>query len=131
MSQCAPCPNVPPSPLLLPSFSGIFSIKLYLLCGNDFTNISHISDSKATNLLPLAHEYEIEQLKNICILELEKFANACLEHVTLAIRYSLDDLLNKAIKCCAMKLSVTNIDCQRLQAENHEIDDSIVLQILR
>ena len=96
-----------------------------------FTSISNISDSKATNLLPLAHEYEIEQLKNLCILELEKFANARLEHVTLAIRYSLDDLLTKAIKSCAMKLSLTDIDSQRLQAENHEIDDSIVLQILR
>ena len=95
------------------------------------TKISHISDPKPTNLLPMAHEYEIEQLKNLCILELEKFANARLEHVTLAIRYSLDDLLTKAIKSCAMKLSLTDIDSQRLQAENHEIDDSIVLQILR
>ena len=91
-----------------------------------------ISDLKATALLPLADEYQIEGLKQLCVTELKKFAVPRLEYVSLGIIYNLDDLLSAAIETCAKKLGLEEIDRQQNLPENKDVvDDKLVLRILR
>ena len=107
-----------------------------MLLGNaQLCHVSHaflpVTDEKATYLLPLAEEYQIEQLKGLCGSELEKCSRPRLEYVSVAIRYNLQTLLSKAIDSCARKLSLTEIDKQQTRPENKEINDTIIIKILR
>ena len=91
-----------------------------------------ISDQKATAILPLADEYQIEGLKKLCATELKKFTVPRLEYVSLGLMYNLHDLAAAAIGTCAEKLSLEEIDKQQKLPENKDvISNNIVLLILR
>lgn len=79
----------------------------------------------------MAHEYQIEKLKTLCVDELKKFAKPRLEYVSLAVRFDIACLLKAAIDSCASKLQLDEMDCQLLDLKNKEIDDSMILKILR
>ena len=91
-----------------------------------------VSDQKVTALLPLADEYQIAGLKQLCVTELKKFAVPRLEYVSVGIIYNLDDLVSTAIDTCAKKLGLEEIDRQQNLPENKDVvDDKVVLRILR
>lgn len=82
-------------------------------------------------MVPLAHKYDIDGLKSLCVSELKKFAKPRLEYVSLALRFDLEELLPAAIDVCAQRLSMKDIDNQQEEPQNSEVDDSIMLKILR
>lgn len=88
-------------------------------------------DKKAVALLPLACEYQIENLKTDSIEELKKVAKPRLEYVTLAHRYDLKELLEKALEACKDKVHSNTLDREREQPENQGLPLEVYFEIIR
>ena len=89
-------------------------------------------------MLPLAEEYQLDHLKAACHKVLLQYKEPRLEFVTLAEKYGLTELLSKAIKDCAVKLSHGDNDCftvplerQVQSAENKDISYESLYKIYR
>lgn len=82
-------------------------------------------------MLPFAEEYQMLNLKETCARELTKMAKPRLEILTLAERYNLSQLLQKAIDSCACKLEPGEIERQLKMPINEGLSDGSVLKIYK
>lgn len=92
--------------------------------------MAYFLDAKATILLPIACEYQVEKLKNDCIKELMKMAYPRLELVTLAHRFDLEELPNKATGACVSRVHSGTLAKQPSEPENSGLPERLFSQIL-
>ena len=95
------------------------------------TSSAIVLDEMAATLLPLAEEYQLKNLKSKCASELSKLQKPRLELVTLAEKYDVPELLDKAINSCATNLTPDEISLQQQKPENADISDGALLRIFR
>ena len=118
-------------------------------------------DDSSTALLPLAVEYQMKQLLELCTLHLRRVYITespeqhspdwyrslssqrkkeedigeqhipTLEMLTLAEKYDLNDLVDSMLAKCAAKLNLSQIDRQKKLPENKDLSDSNYLKLIR
>lgn len=96
-----------------------------------------ILDEVAVALLPLAVEYQIKCLQEICSAHFSRASLYDMAHIptlemlTLAETHSLADLKEKMLIKCAAKLGTAEIDRQRLLPENKAMTEQTYIRLLR
>ena len=124
-------------------------------------NVYDFVDASSTALLPLAVEYQIKDLLELCTLYFRRFYKTespekrspdwyrslpsqkrksedikeqhipTLEMLTLAEKYDLNDLVDGMLVKCAAKLSLFQIDSQKELPENKDLSDINYLKLIR
>ena len=76
-------------------------------------------------MLPLAEEYQLDHLKSTCHKVLLQYTYPRLEFVTLAEKYGLTELLDKAIDDCAAKICHNSRYYGAYRSLERQVQDSV------